>query len=134
MQKRISHVDFVNVTDVSTSSILQVGDSYRITPRSRALAVQRQIEFFYGDEGNFDVYPIFQIDIPKPVVTEPIRITRTNENPFIRVNNIKLIGAAASSVVHIGSNSMIDAETRVKHIRQFVGDPYQMRNAQGDQA
>ncbi|OLO29032.1 hypothetical protein BTR23_16805 [Alkalihalophilus pseudofirmus] len=130
MQKRISHVNHMNVTDVSTSSLFQVGDSYNITPRSRALALQRQIEFFYGDEGNFEAFPIFHIQNPQPVFTEPISISRSNENPFIHVNSIKITGTAAASVLHIGSNCMIDAETRVKHIRQFVENPYQIRNEQ----
>ncbi|MDE5413586.1 spore germination protein GerPE [Alkalihalobacterium chitinilyticum] len=123
MQNRISHVNTINVNDVSLSSTFQVGDSYHINQWSRALAVQRQIPFYFGNEGNFDVFPMFHIKNPMPVITEPINITRTNENPFIHVDHIRVIAVGSASSLHIGSNSIINAETRIKHIRQFVENP-----------
>ncbi|WP_227936820.1 spore germination protein GerPE [Alkalihalobacillus deserti] len=122
MYNRTSIVKDIHVRSVASSSIFEIGDSTHITPRSRALAVQRQVELFYGDEGDFNQYPIFNKPIPQPLVNEQVTFTRYNVSPFIKVNHIDILGAAASSVLHIGSTKTIDSESRVKHIRQLLED------------
>ncbi|UCZ51456.1 spore germination protein GerPE [Bacillus shivajii] len=130
MEKRMSIVHNLNVIDVTSSSILQIGDAKFITPFSRAIAVQREIETFYGAEGNFDLFPIFKMEIPQPSVVESINIQRKNETPFIKVRSIHITSVAASSVCQIGSNRLIDAESRVKHIRQLLGEERNIQTAQ----
>jgi spore germination protein PE len=120
--KRTSLVEHISIIDVTSGSIFEIGDSYHIQPRSKALAVQREYELFYGDEGDLKTYPIFTNPIPKPTVEKPICFKRYNESPYIKVNHINLFGCAASGVCHIGSTKTIDAETRIKHIRQ-MGEP-----------
>ena len=109
------HVNFV-------SAIFEIGDSQTIKPRTKALAVQRQYELFFGDEGNFNKYPIFTKPIPKPIMDEPITFTRYNKSSAIHVNNIDITSVAASGVIHIGSTKTIDAEARIKNIRQLLGE------------
>ncbi|MGJ9383421.1 spore germination protein GerPE [Salipaludibacillus sp. CF4.18] len=123
MFKRTSVVNKVHVTDVSLNSVFEIGDSWSIKPRSNALAVQREFERFYGDEGDFDAYPIFTIPLPKTLISEHINFTRVNDSSSIYVNKIDITSASASGVLHIGSTKVIDAESRVKHIRQLQGDP-----------
>ncbi|MBU8907909.1 spore germination protein GerPE [Desertibacillus haloalkaliphilus] len=120
MLKRISKVNDIKITDVSISSVFQVGDADHLVPRSRALAVQREFEYFYGDEGNFDLFPIFTMELPHLPVSEPVNVQRRNESAFIKVNSIKITSVAASGITQIGSNRGIDADVRVKHIRQLL--------------
>ncbi|WP_257008256.1 spore germination protein GerPE [Bacillus sp. FJAT-45350] len=119
MSKRVSMVNNIKVTNVSSSSVFQVGDSNKVSPRSRALAVQRQVELFFSDEGNFEMFPLFTRPIPKMSFFEPISINRYNDSRFINVKNINIISAASSGVLHIGSTNDIHAEARIKHIRQL---------------
>lgn len=121
MYKRTSLVKAIHVRSVSSSSIFQIGDSTHITPRSKALAVQRQAELFYGYEGNFNQYPIFTKPLAKQQVNENVSFSRYNVSPFIKVNHIDILGTSASAVLHIGSTSTYDAEAIVKHIRQLTG-------------
>jgi spore germination protein PE len=122
MLKRTSIVNHTKVINVSLSSVFQIGDSAQITPRSRALAVQRQLQLFYGNEGNFEQFPIFTIELPKPNWQENITIGRYNPSPFIKVNRINITSVAAASIYHIGSTNYVDSESRVKHIRQLLHD------------
>lgn len=119
MIKRTSIVNSTRVNSVSSSSVFQIGDSVQITPMSWILAVQRQLQLFYGNEGNFAAYPIFTREHPRPVVTETVTVNRYNASSFIKVENINITAVSASSVYHIGSTSLIDAATRIKHIRQI---------------
>jgi spore germination protein PE len=42
------------------------------------------------------------------------------KTPYIKVRNVKVIGVASASTIHIGSTRIIDIESRIKHFRQFV--------------
>ncbi|MFC0557690.1 spore germination protein GerPE [Halalkalibacter alkalisediminis] len=121
MFKRTSLVKDIHVRSVSSSSIFQIGDSTHITPRSRALAVQRQAELFYGKEGDFNQYSVFNKPIPKPQTLEHVAFSKYNISPFIKVNHIDILGVSASAVLHIGSTKTFESEARVKHIRQLFG-------------
>lgn len=122
MIKRTSIVRHTKVISVGLSSVFQIGDATQITPRSQALAVQRQVQLFYGNEGNFEEFPIFKMGIPKPSMDMPITINRYNVSPFIKVDKIHVTSVSASGIYQIGSNNFIDAESRVKHIRQIHND------------
>jgi spore germination protein PE len=131
--KRTSAVKTISVTDVSDSSIFEIGDSSHIKPRTRALAVQREYELFYGDEGNFEAFPIFTQPLPKPTIDEHVNFSKYNEFPFIQVNHIDVMSISASGILHIGSTKTIVAEARVKHIRQLEDDSNQQQDSSSNE-
>jgi spore germination protein PE len=120
MNMRKSVVKNINIHAVTLSSIFQVGDNLVVKPRSRAIAVQREIPIFLGNEGGFSNYPLFSRPIPQPVITEDVRMTVMNKSPLIKVEQIEILSIAASSVFQVGSNQRIDTEARVKHFRQLL--------------
>lgn len=105
---------------VSFGGIIQMGDSYLLRPVSYALAVQREQEIFFSDEGNFNDYQIFTIQLPNVPITENVVMNVHNENPSIHVNNVYCLGISSSGIVHIGSTKHIISEARVKHIRHLM--------------
>ncbi|XEC93956.1 spore germination protein GerPE [Paenibacillus tarimensis] len=116
---RTSKVRNIYMYAVSLSSTFFVGDMVEFRPVSRALAVQREEQLFYGNEGNFEAYPLFSKPIPQPVIDGHISMQITNISPYIYVDNIKIMGASAASLVQIGSSHRIDSESRIKHFRQL---------------
>jgi spore germination protein PE len=119
MIKRVSKVDYLKVNSVGSASFLQIGDSNLIHSVTRALAVQRQKELFFGNEGDFRLFPIFNRLIPLTPILAPITMHPTPFSPPIKVGRIDIIAVASASIVHIGSSEHIQIETRIKHIRQF---------------
>lgn len=87
---------------------------------NRALAVQREAEMEYGNEGNFASYSVFNEPIPLPPINENISIRSHSLHPIIKVNNMHITGASSSSVIHVGNSEHISMEARVKHIRQLL--------------
>ncbi len=121
MLRRITCVDHIKIDSVSFSSIFQIGDSEQIQAISRALAVQREAEIFFDNEGNFNAYSIFSEAIPfQPADAENVTFSTHNLNPVLKVRNIDIMGASSSSVVHLGNSCNIAMEARVKHIRQLL--------------
>jgi spore germination protein PE len=120
MLQRSSYVDHIDVKIISFASLLQIGDSCIINGFSRALAVQREIEIFYGNEGNYAAYSSFSEPIPLPLIKENISYRSHHLNPMIRVNKLNVIGVSSSSVLHVGNSQHVSMETRVKHIRQLL--------------
>lgn len=117
---RISYVQLLQVNSISTSSILIVGDARRLTPNSKAIAVQREIPSFLGNEGNFNIYPIFSKEIPEPKETNHVQMNIINESKFIKVRDLEITAVGASSIIQIGSSCSIESESRIKHIRQLL--------------
>ena len=72
MIQRTACVDKIKIDSVSFSSILQIGDSEEIRALSRAIAVQREAEIFFDNEGNFASYPVFSEAIPIQPINESI--------------------------------------------------------------
>lgn len=105
---------------VSFSSVIQIGDSSIINGLNRALAVQREAEIFYGDEGNLPSYSVMTKPIPFEPITEDISIARHNVSPIIKVKRMHVIAASSSSILHIGSTKHVSMEARIKHIRQLL--------------
>ncbi|MDQ0162379.1 spore germination protein PE [Bacillus alveayuensis] len=101
------------------SSIFQIGDSNKITPEVKVLAVQREHELYFGNEGDLKQFPIYREKIPQPVFDEPFHSAYFNEAPSIHVDSIKILAVSASSVVHFGSTDEVSSVARVKHIRQL---------------
>ncbi|MCH1625825.1 spore germination protein GerPE [Ferdinandcohnia quinoae] len=120
MMNRLSVVDFIYVNSIAFSSILEIGDSKKITPVSTALAVQREVPLFFTNEGNFSAYSIFSQELPKVTITENMNMNICNQNPIIKVNSIKVTGLSSSSVMQVGSTEIINAEARLKHIRKLL--------------
>jgi spore germination protein PE len=121
MLQRITCVDHIKIDSVSFSSVLQIGDSEQIEAFSRALAVQREAEIFFDNEGNFASYPVFSEAIPfQPAEEQNFVCSTHNLNPVLKVRNIDILGASSSSVVHLGNSRNIAMEARVKHIRQLL--------------
>lgn len=119
---RISNVNEINVHSLSFSSHFLIGDSCFINARSKALAVKREFPRFYGKEGSFSEFPIFSMENLIPKVDENIQMCVKNVNPNITVNRIKVKGVSSSSILQVGSTNTIFAESKIKHIRQLLGD------------
>ncbi|ETI68674.1 spore germination protein GerPE [Neobacillus vireti] len=120
MLTRTSNVDHLEVKQVAFSSIIQLGDSSIINGFSRALAVQREAEIFFGDEGNFPSYRIFKKPLPLPPITESMSFFRHDLNPIIKVNKLHVTAVSSSSILHVGNSRYISLEARIKHIRQLL--------------
>ncbi|WP_423409654.1 spore germination protein GerPE [Heyndrickxia sp. MSNUG] len=120
MFQRTACVDRIKVDSIIFSSIFQIGDSQQIQANSKAIAVQREAEIFYDNEGSFSAFSIFSEAIPFTPVDEIFTSSTQNLNPVLKVRNIEIIGAASSSVVHLGNSCHISMEARVKHIRQLL--------------
>ncbi|WAA13037.1 spore germination protein GerPE [Fervidibacillus halotolerans] len=118
MFRRIAKVNAINIQSIDLSSQLQIGDSHQIIGRSRILAVQREQEFFFGNEGSLNQYPIFNRPIHLPPITKPLYEKKENIVGIIHVNHLSVIGAAGSAIVHIGNNDFTFMESKTKHIRQ----------------
>ncbi|MED3623074.1 spore germination protein GerPE [Neobacillus thermocopriae] len=119
MFQRTSYVDNIHVKSISYSSIFQIGDSHYIYQLSRAIAVQREAEIYYDNEGEFSNYRVFTQPIHFEPIDEPISIQQHQLHPIIKVNNMNITGLSSSSMLNIGSSKHLSLEARVKHIRQI---------------
>ncbi len=43
-----------------------------------------------------------------------------NTIPVIKVNHVKINGMSTAAVFQVGSNTVIDIESRIKHFRQLL--------------
>ncbi|WP_312096382.1 spore germination protein GerPE [Niallia sp.] len=119
MLQRTSVVDLINVSTVSFSSILEIGDATYHQAVSRALAVQRQRDLFYGNEGAYEDYPVFTEPIPLIPIIENVACHFENKKPIIKVHHINITGISSASLLQIGNCRHIYTEARIKHIRQI---------------
>jgi spore germination protein PE len=122
MLSRISQVQKIRITSLSNSSITQIGDSRYVSAISRALAVQREAEIFFGNEGDFSQYPIFSESIPLPPIEEEFSFQKIDFVPCIKVSHIRINGVASASIAHIGNSESVYMESRVKHIRHLLDE------------
>lgn len=120
MNKRLSSIQNIKMTELGTSSIFEIGDSHLITPRSEAIAVQRERAIFLVNEFNFNDFSIFSVPIIQPDVEEEMETTINNEHPKIQVGDIEIFSVTSSSVVHLGSSDLLYADSRIKHIRHLL--------------
>lgn len=118
---RTSVVGFVKIRTVELSSIVFAGDAGILHPVSNVLAVQRELPSYNGNEGKLSVFPLFTNPIPVPELVEDFSMDIDNQSNTINVGYVDIIGVSASSIIQIGSNHRIDAESRIKHIRQLLG-------------
>lgn len=120
MLQRTSAVDEIHIDIVAFASTVQLGDASIVNSHSRALAVLREVEQFYGKEGDYSNYSIFSEDIPLPPVTEDLFHATYNLNPVIKVNKIAIVGVSNASILQVGNASNVSLEARVKHFRQLL--------------
>lgn len=92
----------------------------RIFGNSRALAVQREAEIFFDDEGDFAQYKVFSEPVPLPSIYEPVIMDTFQVDPVIRVGTIDVKGLSAASIIQVGSTPYISMESRIHHIRQLL--------------
>jgi len=119
MIKRTSKVDQIKVNVVELSANIQIGDTQDIDAFSRTIAVQKEEEIFYGDEHSFNQYSLFSEPMILPPITETVYSKTVNENGYIHVNSINVLGISAASVLQIGNVNYIYLENRRKHIRHL---------------
>ncbi|MCD7034897.1 spore germination protein GerPE [Metabacillus sp. GX 13764] len=118
--RRLSVVKTAYVNVVGIASVFNIGDSSKITPRTRVFAVQREAEIFFDGEGDLNQFEIFSLPLPVPVRSEFVRTCIINENAAINAQYVKILGVSTASIFHIGSTNFIDAEARIKHTRQLL--------------
>lgn len=117
---RISVVGETKIINISNASIFHVGDSVEIKPKSKVLAVQREVSSFQGDEGSFKAYRVFSQPIPEVEAIEKVVMDVSNPNRWIKVGRLSVISVTASSILQIGSSNELETDARVKHIRQLL--------------
>ncbi|WP_051236158.1 spore germination protein GerPE [Paenibacillus pinihumi] len=126
---RTSCVKKIDVTNVSLSGIVQLGDHSDYTPVLRALAVQRETDHGKEDNVYFESYPIFSRELPDacdyPFFRQQtddayVDLYTVNHNPNITVGSIHALGIGASSLLQIGNGCQVKTESRIKNIRQFA--------------
>ena len=120
MFKRFSHVNRVRVDTVYNSSIFQIGDSKEIHTRARGLAVFRDKPVYWGKEGDFQQFAIFQR--PPALSSLPDSVILKKEHKFgsIHVKDVYVSGLSGSALLHIGSTEHMVLESRLKHIRHLI--------------
>lgn len=111
-----SQIGELLITTVSSTSILQVGDSHVVDSLSNVIAVQRQEEQFYGYEAPFSMYNIFS-RLPAAPLFSPYHPLRNPSNN--RIHCVDIRGLSASSILHIGDANRARMVSRIKHIRQL---------------
>ncbi len=117
---RTSIVDTLKINTLSFSSITEIGDSSFIQGFSRALAVQREKDLFFGNEGNFNVFPAFSRNPSFQTIDENFSMYQEHLHPIIKVKSINILGVSAASIIHIGSSKHISMESKVAHLRQLL--------------
>lgn len=117
---RTSVVNRVMIYNIGYGSFLNVGDVGDFSPVTLALAVQREIPVFYGNEGNLGSYPLFSTPIPLPKGESAVCMKVTHAVPFIRVDDVEVLAVSTASIVQMGSIKSIRAESRIKNIRQLL--------------
>lgn len=119
MEKRTASVGTIKVNSVQFASCFQVGDHIAFSPKSYALAVQRQVPYYWGTEGDIE-YPVFHREMHSLSDESEVEVKWKAIGPQIQVDQVKIHSVAASSLILLGSSQLIDADSRTKHVRQFV--------------
>lgn len=117
---RTSIVDTLKLNTLSFSSIVEIGDSSYIQGFSRALAVQREKDLFFGNEGNFSAFPAFSKNPRFQAIDENFSMYQEHLHPIIKVKSVNIVGASAASIIHIGSSNHISMESKIVHLRQLL--------------
>lgn len=82
--QRISAVLGLKVNFVLHSSVIIIEDNLVIDPRTKAIAVQREVADFLGNEGNFNTETVFSRPFPSIDSESDVQLTIRNESPWIK--------------------------------------------------
>ncbi|GAA5416671.1 hypothetical protein Pryu01_01709 [Paraliobacillus ryukyuensis] len=119
---RTSKVNFLRITSMLNSSILEIGDTKKLYSRSNILAIQEEGGTENDEDYSFENYPLFNLTLPvfssKPIVKKQT----INHDHSINVDAIDITGVSAASTTQLGSVGSIDAECRIKHIRILLDE------------
>jgi spore germination protein PE len=110
----------VRLLGVDSASTLLVGDLVTFKPKAKAIAVQREVPFYLGREGDFDVYRAFTRPIPQLISNDEVVMELEQSVPQITVGHISVVSVTTSSLLQIGSVKHIEGENRLMHIRQLL--------------
>jgi spore germination protein PE len=120
---RKSVVGELSVLSVDNSSAIEIGDTERLAPVSRVLAVQRQEAIFPFGEFAMRNYAAYSRPVPLPVVAERLVMKRDLPKPPVHVGSIRIIAVSSSVIIQVGSSCELLAESRIKHIRHLFREP-----------
>ncbi|MFV9511319.1 spore germination protein GerPE [Tepidibacillus sp. LV47] len=122
---RTSVVNSIHIELILFNSVILIGDTQVLKPRSRVFAIHKGWEYLYFDdkEGEFTKSSLFSRPLPQPIIWENVNINIENKNPLIKVNHVKINGLSTAAVFQVGSNMIIDNESRTKHFRQLLARP-----------
>ena len=109
----------VRINAALDSSIVQFGDGENTHLKTSAIAVQRAIPQYQGDETRFASYPIFFLPEPRPAGPPGGFLIRTRPCSKIRIGTIEAIAVRSTSVLRIGNTGNLEAHSRIHHIRHF---------------
>lgn len=124
MTGRIAVTDVLQVDNVVFGSVCKLGDTVEVRPTSRVFALQRERPDFDGsEEKQAEAFMEEKTPIPTAEPDVRVNVRIRNEHPFIVVERIRVISASTAGVVHLGNCRTVEAESRVKHIRQFLTPP-----------
>lgn len=120
MEKRVTSIQDVKLTELGSTSVFEIGDSEIITPLSKAIALQRERAVFIMNELSFHDFSIFSVPIVQPTVEENLTMTTFHNQSQIQIKEIEIFSVTSSSIVHLGSSELLHADSRIKHIRHFL--------------
>jgi spore germination protein PE len=120
---RKSVVGELSVLSLDNSSAIEIGDSERLAPVSRVLAVQRQEAVFPFGEFAMRNYAAYTRPVSLPDLAERLVMKRVSPKPPVHVGSIRIVAASSSVIIQVGSSCELAAESRIKHIRHLFGEP-----------
>ncbi len=120
---RTAVVRYVRVDNVGQSSILNAGDAARFQAEADIFALQREVADFAGDEAPLSMFSAFSEPIPEVKRRENVFTSRIHDDPYIRVEEIRVIGVSASAGMFIGSCAQMTMVSRTLNIRHFIQLP-----------
>lgn len=118
-QARVTRLGFFHLNLADTSSIVHFGDGGIEEPASRVIALQRAIPVFDHDETRFASYGIFTRPLLKLLPNTNVNMQVNNFDSEIQIGAVKVVLSSSSSIIRAGSGGFHEAESRIKHIRQY---------------
>ncbi|GIO25718.1 spore germination protein GerPE [Ornithinibacillus bavariensis] len=118
MLHRLVQIKEVDLNTMTFSGIFNIGDTVNFSPRSKAIAVQREGNVWNTSyDVHFHYYPIFQL--PAKWIEKPIPVVSKNNHHdgIISVNCVSIQAVTQAAGIQFGGIDYINAESRIKHIR-----------------
>ncbi len=125
MNRRNSSVQHLQVINVGSTGVIEIGDTVELAPSIWTNAIQREKAIFFDNELDYADYPMFYEEIPQPYIDEQLELATVNKSSTIQVGQVDLLSIVASAVLQIGSGETIAAESRTKNIRHLLHEEYQ---------